>query len=158
MVGAEAWANITANTPRPEAGAVTGGWRSDLAWAAQYGGTFLQWKSSHHATIGSAYARLEDDTIIATTGDTGIRTFLADGPKLVDSDAYKRAADAVDMGEKTRGFVYVDVDGALPLAERAGGSLPPDAKDAVAAIDSFILQSSGDGDVTKVSGFVRLND
>jgi hypothetical protein len=62
------------------------------------------------------------------------------------------------MGEKTRGFVYVDVDGALPLAERAGGSLPPDAKDAVAAIDSFILQSSGDGDVTKVSGFVRLND
>ena len=54
---------ITANTPRPEAGAVTGGWRSDLAWAAQYGGTFSQWKSSHHATIGSAYARLEDDPI-----------------------------------------------------------------------------------------------
>ena len=45
------------------------------------------------------------------------------------------------MGETTSGFVYVDVDGALPLVERAGGSLPPDAKDAVAAIDSFILQS-----------------
>ena len=119
-------------------------------------GTEVRRVTTEQVTI--SYARLEDDTIIATTGDTGIRTFLADGPKLVDSDAYKRAADAVDMGEKTRGFVYVDVDGALPLAERAGGSLPPDAKDAVAAIDSFILQSSGDGDVTKVSGFVRLND
>ena len=119
-------------------------------------GTEVRRVTTEQVTI--SYARLEDDTIIATTGDTGIRTFLADGPKLVDSDAYKRAADAVDMGEKTRGFVYVDVDGALPLAERAGGSLPPDAKDAVAAIDSFILQSSGDRDVTKVSGFVRLND
>ena len=105
-----------------------------------------------------SYARLDDDTIIATTGDTGIRTFLADGPKLADGDAYKRAADAVDMGEKTRGFVYVDVDGVLPLAEQAGASLPPDASDAISAVDSFILEATGAGDVTKVSGFVRLND
>ena len=87
-----------------------------------------------------------------------IRTFLADGPKLADGDAYKRAADAVDMGEKTRGFVYVDVDGVLPLAEQASGSLPPDASDAISAVDSFILEATGAGDVTKVSGFVRLND
>jgi len=119
-------------------------------------GTEVRRVTTDQATI--SYARLDDDTIIATTGDTGVRTFLADGPKLADSDAYTRAADAVEMGEKTRGFVYIDIDGVLPLAEQAGGSLPPDAKDAVAAIDSFILQSSGDGDVTKVSGFVRLND
>jgi hypothetical protein len=119
-------------------------------------GTAVRRVRTDQATI--SYARLDDDTIIATTGDAGIRTFLADGPKLADSDAYKRAADAVDMGEKTQGFVYIDIDGVVPLAEQAGGSLPPDAKDAVAAIDSFILQSNGDGDVTKVSGFVRLND
>ena len=104
-----------------------------------------------------SYARLLDDTIIATTGADGIRTFLADGPKLVDSDSYKRAAGAVDMGDKTRGFLYVDVDGLLPLAERAGGTVPPDAKDAISAVDSFILESTSAGDVTKVSGFVRLN-
>ncbi|HEX6723757.1 MAG TPA: DUF3352 domain-containing protein [Gaiella sp.] len=119
-------------------------------------GTEVHRVATDQATI--SYARIGDDTIVATTGANGIRTFLADGPKLVDSDAYKRAADAVDMGEKTRGFVYVDVDGVLPLAEQAGESLPPDAKDTVAAIDSFILQASGEGDVTKVSGFVRLND
>jgi hypothetical protein len=105
-----------------------------------------------------SYARHGGDTLIATTGDAGIRTFLADGPKLVDSDAYEHAADAIEMGEKTRGFVYVDVDGVLPLAEQAGASLPPDAKDAISAVDSFILQATGTGDVTKVSGFVRLND
>jgi hypothetical protein len=118
-------------------------------------GTEVRRVTTDQVTISNA--RLDDDTIIVTTGDTGIRTFLADGPKLADSDAYKRAADAVEMGEKTRGFVYVDVDGVLPLAEQAGGSLPPDAKDAIAAVDSFILQANGEGDVTKVSGFVRLN-
>jgi hypothetical protein len=104
-----------------------------------------------------SYARLPDDTIIATTGTDGIRTFLADGPKLVDSEAYKRAADAVDMGERTRGFLYVDVDGLLPLAEQSGGTVPPDAKDAISAVDSFILEATGAGDMTNVSGFVRLN-
>lgn len=104
------------------------------------------------------YARLPDDRIIATTGAEGIRTFLADGPKLVDSDAYERAVTSVDLGEKTRGFVYVDVDGVLPLAEQMGGAVPPEAKDAIAAVDSFILQATGEGDVAKVSGFVRLND
>jgi hypothetical protein len=118
-------------------------------------GTEVRRLSTDQITL--SYARLDADTIIATTGDTGIRTFLADGPKLADSDAFERAADAVDMGEKTRGFVYVDVDGVLPLAEQAGGSLPPDAKQTIAALDSFILQANGDGDVTQVSGFVRLN-
>lgn len=105
-----------------------------------------------------SYARLPDDTIIASSGADGIRTFLADGPKLVDSEAYKRAADAVDMGEKTRGFLYVDVDGMLPLAEQEGATVPPDANDAISSVDSFILEATSAGDVTKVSGFVRLND
>jgi hypothetical protein len=105
-----------------------------------------------------SYARLPDDAIIATTGADAIRTFLGDGPKLVDSDAYKRAADAVDMGEKTRGFVYLDVDGLLPLAQQSGGAVPPDAGDALSAVDSFILEATSAGDVTKVSGFVRLKD
>lgn len=106
-----------------------------------------------------SYARLSDGTIVATTGAAGIRTFLGDGPKLVSSEGYERAAEAVDMGERTRGFVYVDVDGLLPLAEQFGGSaVPPEAKDAISAIDSVILQSTGDGDVTTTSGFVRLND
>jgi hypothetical protein len=105
-----------------------------------------------------AYARLDDDTMIVTTGDAGIRSFLADDPKLVDSDAYERAADAVDMGDRTRGFVYLDVDGMLPLVEQMGATVGPESKDALSSVDSFILQASGDGDVSTLSGFVRLSD
>ena len=104
-----------------------------------------------------AYARLDGDTMIATTGASGIRTFLADGPKLVDSDAYERAADAVDMGERTRGFVYVDVDGVAP-AGRAGRRIAAArrrGRDLRASTRSSSRQT-GAGDVTKVSGFVRL--
>ena len=93
-----------------------------------------------------------------TTGDAGIRTFLADGPKLVDSDAYERAAEAVDMGDRTSGFVYLDVDGMLPLIEQMGASVGPESKDAISAVDSLILLGSGDGDVSTLSGFVRLSN
>ena len=105
-----------------------------------------------------SYARLADDTIVVTTGADGIRTFVAGGPKLVDSEAYTRAADAVGMGERTRGFLYVDVDGLLPLAEASGGAVPPDARDALGAVDSLILEGTGEGDTTQLSGFLRLND
>jgi hypothetical protein len=104
-----------------------------------------------------SYARVADDTIVATTGADGIRTFLGDGPKLVDSDAFRRAAESVDMGDRTRGFVYVDVDGLLPLAEQLSGTVPPEADDAISAVDSFILEATDAGDVARVSGFVRLN-
>ena len=105
-----------------------------------------------------SYARLPDDTIVATTGADGIRTFVADGPKLVDADAYRRAAESVGMGERTRGFLYLDVDGLLPLAEASGGTVPQDAKDALSAVDSFVLQATGEGSTTQLSGFLRLND
>ena len=102
-------------------------------------------------------ARL-DDTIVATTGADGIRLFLANGPKLVDSEGYEKAVEAVDMGDRTRGFLYVDVDGLVPVLEAAlGQSVPTNVRDAVVSIDSVILEASGAGDVTTVSGFVRAN-
>jgi hypothetical protein len=111
---------------------------------------------TEQATI--SYARLDDDRMIVTTGDAGIRSFLEDGPKLVDSDAFERAAEAVDMGDRTRGFVYLDVDGMVPLVEQMGATVGPESKDAISAVDSFILQASGDGDVSTLSGFVRLSN
>ena len=108
--------------------------------------------------VASSQKRARPTLTAADLTTDGIRTFLAGGAKLVSSDAYQRAADAVDMGERTRGFGYVDVDGLVPLVEQFGGTVPPEANDAVSAIDSFILEASGDGDVTTARGFVRLND
>jgi len=104
-----------------------------------------------------SFARL-DDTIVATTGADGIRVFLANGPKLVDSEGYEKAAEAVGMADRTRGFLYIDVDGLVPVLEAAlGQSVPTNVRDAVISIDSVILEASGAGDVTTVSGFVRAN-
>lgn len=109
-----------------------------------------------------SFARLDGKTLIVTTGSEGIRTFASDGPKLVDSEAFKRAAEAVDMdpGEPTRGFVYVDVDGVVPLVRAASGgaSVPGGVDDVLSSLDSFVLQGTGNGDVAQLQGFLRLND
>ena len=70
------------------------------------------------------YAQLDDDTVIVTTGVTGIRDFAGDGDKLDSSDAYRRAADAVGLGDRTGGFLYVDVDGLLPIVDGCRGRRP----------------------------------
>ena len=106
-----------------------------------------------------SYARLDDDTLIATTGAEGIRVFTSDDDKLVDADAFTRAAEDVGLEERTKGFVYVDVDGLLALIdELSNTAVPPDAREPIESLDSLILQASGEGDTTRVSGFVRVDD
>jgi hypothetical protein len=107
-----------------------------------------------------SFARLDPDTVIATTGSDGIRAFSSDGAKLVDSDGFTRAAESAGttVGDRTRGLVYVDLDGILPLLEATGTDVPQEARDVLSALDSFVLQGTGESDVTQVQGFVRLND
>ena len=103
------------------------------------------------------YARLDADTIVVTSGEDALALLAGSGPKLVDSEGYLRAAEDVGLEDRTKGFVYVDVDGMLPLIESlAGETIPPDVRKGVAAVDSLIFQTSGDGDLTRVSGFVRV--
>ena len=88
-----------------------------------------------------------------------MRASPADGDKLVDADAFTRAAEDVALEERTKGFVYVDVDGLLALIDELSNSaVPPDAREPIESLDSFILQASGEGDTTRVSGFVRVDD
>jgi hypothetical protein len=63
-------------------------------------------------------------------------------------------------GERTRGFLYVDLDGVVPLvgAASSGTEVPADAKDVLSALDSFVLRGTGEGEVTQLQGFLRLND
>jgi len=103
------------------------------------------------------YARLDADTIVITTGEGALALLSGDEPKLVDSEAYLRAAEDVGLGDRTKGFVYVDVDGMLPLIEGlAGESIPAEMRDGFEAVDSLVFQTSGDGDTTRMTGFVRV--
>ena len=103
------------------------------------------------------YARLDADTIVVTTGGDALALLAGDGPKLVDSEGFARAAEDVGLEDRTKGFMYVDVDGMLPLIEElAGETIPPDVREGIAAVDSLVFQTSGEGDTTVVSGFVRV--
>ena len=107
--------------------------------------------------ISMTYARV-DDSVMVTTGPTGIADFHGDGPKLVDDDAFASAADRVGLGDRTRGFAYVDIDGLVPLVESLAGpdAVPAEARDVLGTLDSLILQGSGDGETTALSGFLRV--
>ena len=103
------------------------------------------------------YTRLDPDTIVVTTGDDALAHLRGDGPRLVDSDGFRRAAEDVELEDRTKGFLYVDVDGMLPLLEGlAGESIPSEVREGVEAVDSILFQASGEGDTTLVSGFVRV--
>jgi len=103
------------------------------------------------------YARLDADTVVVTSDEDALATLAGDGPKLVDADDFVRARADVGLEDRTKGFVYVDVDGMLPLIEGlAGESIPAEVRDDVEAVDSLVFQTSGDGDTTRVSGFVRV--
>jgi len=103
------------------------------------------------------YARLDADTIVVTTSEVALTSLAGGGAKLVDSEGYRRAAQDVGLEERTKGFVYVDVDGMLPLIESlAGESVPAELREGFEAVDSLIFQTSGDGDTTRVTGFVRV--
>jgi hypothetical protein len=103
------------------------------------------------------YVRLDADTIVVTNGEDALGLLAGDGPKLVDSEGFARAAEDVGLEDRTKGFLYVDVDGMLPLVEGlAGESVPAEVRDGFEAVDSLVFQTSGDGDTTRVSGFVRV--
>jgi hypothetical protein len=105
------------------------------------------------------YARLDADTLIVTTGAEGLVRFTGDGDKLVDTEAFTRAAETVGLEERTKGLVYVDLDGLVPLVEDvAGESVPPEATEVLESLDAVVLEADGDGDTTRVSGFLRLDD
>ena len=106
------------------------------------------------------FAKAGDDKVVVSTAAGATTSFGAASAKLVDGEAFKRAAAAVELGDKTSGFVYVDIDGLIPFIEGFAGAdqIPSEARDALGAIDAFILQSRNDGDVTVARGFVRVNN
>ena len=104
------------------------------------------------------YGRLDSERLLVTTSEGALDDFLADGSKLTDDAGFVAAAERVDLGERTSGFAYVDLDGLIPFIEGLAGadSVPAEAREVLSALDSFILQSSADGDRARLSGFLRI--
>ncbi|TFV64684.1 hypothetical protein E4P41_00085 [Geodermatophilus sp. DF01-2] len=55
---------ITANDTASAAVQTAGGWRDELAWAADYSGSTRQWRDSNQAVIGGEYASVHHDPVL----------------------------------------------------------------------------------------------
>ncbi len=71
------------------------------------------------------YARLDADTIVVTSDEDALALLTGDGAKLADSEEFRQAAEDVGLEDRTKGFVYVDVDGLLPADREPGGGEHP---------------------------------
>ena len=56
--------------------------------------------------------------LVVTDMPQGLRDFKNGGTSLEDNAAYKEAADASGLPDKTVGFVFVDIKSSIPFAER----------------------------------------
>lgn len=62
VLQAPAVAVVTANRGRTRG--ARGGWRPDLAWAADYSGSLDRWRDGHGAVVGDQRSRLVDDPVL----------------------------------------------------------------------------------------------
>jgi hypothetical protein len=65
----------------------------------------------HHAVVGGQ--------LVLSTSEQGIASFLASGPKLGDDSTFQAATKAAGMPQQTTGFVYANLQDALPLVGSA---------------------------------------
>ena len=71
------------------------------------------------------YARLDADTIVVTSDADALALLTGDGAKLADSEEFRQAAEDVGLEDRTKGFVYVDVDGIAPADREPCGREHP---------------------------------
>jgi hypothetical protein len=62
-----------------------------------------------------------DGRLVVSTAPSGIAALLGSGPRLPDDPAFRRAAEAAGLPERTSGFVYADLRRALPILRSLEG-------------------------------------
>jgi hypothetical protein len=89
-----------------------------------------------------------------------IEAMQAGGPTLADDAAFKAAASAAGAPEETGGFLYADLQSALPYAfdyaERHGRSIAEAARTNTAPLRGLFLYGSKTGGGFSLTGFVGI--
>jgi hypothetical protein len=107
------------------------------------------------------------DTVIVSTSKSAASSF-GSGPSLTGTERFKTAAAAVELGDTTSGFLYVDVHGLAPLLQAAlgafgnmGGSSSSSGSDdvlkALASLDFLALNAVAEDEHVRVEGAVRTS-
>ena len=101
-----------------------------------------------------------DGKLVITTSREGITDLRADDGRLADDEAFKDATEAAGMPDETTGFLYVDLDQALPVLSGLmglSGQATPDWLDRnLEPLQSLVLYGERDGDVARLVGLLSI--
>jgi hypothetical protein len=101
-----------------------------------------------------------DGKLVASTSPQAIVEFQGNGAKLADDSAVKDATSAAGMPDNTNGFVYANLDTALPLVEGlaslSGKTLPAGLQGNLAQLHSLTGYVTRSGDETSFTLFVQI--
>jgi hypothetical protein len=120
--------------------------------------------SAQKLTLGktSVYYAIFDGKLVVTNDEDGISSLRQGTTRLVDSLAWRSAADAAGLPDRAAGLFYANVPKLLPLIERLsqsgenGKPLSDKVKRNLAPLSTAILYGSVDGDVLSLKGFVSV--
>lgn len=106
------------------------------------------------------YHAIDGGTLIASTSQQAIADFQGGGSKLAGDSAFKDATSAASMPAETNGFVYVNLQAALPLVEGLAGlmgaKLPAGIQADLAPLQSLSAYATTSGDETSFTVFVGI--
>jgi hypothetical protein len=101
-----------------------------------------------------------DGRLVVTTSQQGIADLKSGENRLADDEAFKAATEAAGMPDETTGFIYVDLDQALPVLTGLmgfGGHASPDWLDRnLEPLQSLVLYGERDGDVARLVGLLSI--
>lgn len=103
---------------------------------------------------------LFEDTLVVTTAAQGIAVAGEDGDKLADDSEFADAAEGAGMPDETAGFLYVNIEDAVPallgLSRVAGEPLGADTDANLRPLKSFLAYATSEGSIIRGKGFLRI--
>jgi hypothetical protein len=101
-----------------------------------------------------------DGKLVITSATTGISELAGGGEKLTDDATFKAASEAAEMPDETAGFLYVNIEDAIPLlenfAQTAGEPLPNEARSNAEPLRSALFYATAEEGKARVKGFLSI--
>jgi len=103
-----------------------------------------------------------DVVLVSTSKD--VAASFGSGPSLTGTARFKTAASAVELGDTTSGFAYVDVHGLAPLVQTVFGAMggsgvsgSDDLLKALSAVDFLAVNAVGEDGRVRVEGALKTS-
>jgi hypothetical protein len=108
----------------------------------------------------SVYYAAFDGKLVITTSQQGIADLHQGGSTVAEDPKFKDATQAAGMPDETTGFLYVDLEQALPVVTGlmgfAGHSTPDWLERNLEPLQSLVLYGERDGEVAKLFGLLSI--